>query len=307
MTQEKGEKVFAGPSYQATQTGSFTVPLSAPPGNHRMRIRSDWSTSDPSPCGFDDKSETEDYTLIVTPLNCTANPSNVIATATSTTAATISWTAAAPPPGLGYEYLVSTSPSGTPVITTGTTTGTTVNITGLLAGTTYYVFVRGVCNTTDKGYWVMATLTTGCTTIVTTPTVCPVIIDVQGNNPLTTFPFVADPTVHLECEVASVNLVANVTLREPTSYLVEQVSYPNPEPIYAFPAVGPGVQAIVSDDVWASSRTNLGFRFCFYGNSYTLLRVLVVAIPLVIIYQVLQARYLNTPFMGYTMILILVT
>src|SRR5690606_12118860 len=126
---------------------------------------------------------------------------DVIATATSTTSANISWTPSTPPPGNGYDYLVSTNPSGTPVIASGTTTGTNVNIPGLSAGTTYYVFVRGNCNATDQGYWVSTTVTTGCTNIVTTPTVCPIIIDEQGNNPFTANPFVADPTAGIDCDM----------------------------------------------------------------------------------------------------------
>ncbi|MDO6596078.1 GEVED domain-containing protein [Oceanihabitans sp. 2_MG-2023] len=269
---DANEKVFETAGYSDPTIGSFTVLGTAAPGNYRMRIRSDWLNSDPDPCGYDDDSETHDYTLTVTPLNCTDNPVSLTGITTSTTTGTISWTDPAPAPANGYEYIVSTdNTTGTPGgDISGTTTGTTVNLTGLTAGTTYYVFVRGICNAVDFGVWITTTFTTGCSNIITTPTVCPLIAGEQGVDPFTADPFDPDPSFSLDCTSPSLTLQAHSTIRETDSYIVEQIAYPNPAPEYEFPTFGgAGVQTIDDDDVWADARTNLGFNFCFYGNTYT--------------------------------------
>ncbi|MCK7588990.1 T9SS sorting signal type C domain-containing protein [Subsaxibacter sp. CAU 1640] len=268
---DANELVYNSGGYSNPTNGSFNVLAAAAPGNYRMRVRSDWSNTTVSSCGFDDRSETHDYTLVVSTLNCTANPLSLMAAATSPTTATVSWTAPSPPPAGGYQYIISTDNStSTPAgDITGITAGTSLSLTGLAVGTTYYVFVRGYCNATDQGVWITTTFTTGCTSIVNTPTVCPIIIDEQGNNPFTANPFVADPTASFGCTTASVTLVANSNLRETTSYIVEQITYPSPAPNYNFPLLGGTAQAITDDDVWADSRTNIGFNFCFYGNTYT--------------------------------------
>ncbi|MGJ8590926.1 MAG: GEVED domain-containing protein [Aquaticitalea sp.] len=269
LTFSPAEKVYSSGGYiNGGVTGSFIVPAPSA-GTHRMRIRSDYFSTDPSACGNISYGEAEDYLITITPLNCTANPQSLTATATSTTSADISWAAPSPAPALGYEYVVSTDPTGIPVIASGTTSATNVSVTGLSAGTTYYVFVRGICNVTDFGFWVTTTLTTGCTNITNTPTVCPVIVDVQGSNPFTAIPFVADPTTEIGCTTPTATLVANANLRQTTSYRVEQITYPSPAPNYNFPTLGGSPQLITSDDVWAPSWTNLGFNFCFYGNTYS--------------------------------------
>lgn len=265
---DANELVFNSTGYLATQTGNFSVPITASVGPHRMRVRSAWFNSNPPPCGYIDRSETHDYTLIVAALNCTSNPIDIIATATSTTTANISWTAANPAPGIGYDYLVSTNPNGTPVVASGTVAGTSASITGLTPGTTYYVFVRGRCNASDQGVWVSTTLSTSCSNIVQTPTTCPLIVDSEGNDPFTTLPFIADPTAEIDCDMASVTLVANANLRQTTSYIVEQIQYPSPAPEYNFSTFGGAAQVITSDDVWAATRTNLNFNFCFYGEQF---------------------------------------
>ncbi|MBW7674917.1 fibronectin type III domain-containing protein [Chryseobacterium chendengshani] len=70
--------------------------------------------------------------------------------------ATISWTATTPPPGIGYQYYVSTSPTppvGT-TVPTGTTTATSVILNTLVPNTTYYWWVRAACSATDRSIWV---------------------------------------------------------------------------------------------------------------------------------------------------------
>ncbi|RCU57829.1 GEVED domain-containing protein [Oceanihabitans sediminis] len=267
---DANEKVFDSSAYANIINGSFIVPNTAPAGSYRMRIRTDWSSPDVSPCGYDDRSETHDYTLNVTPLNCTANPQTLTAESNTTTTATISWTHPSPQPGNGYDYIISTdNTTSTPAgDISGTTTGTTISLTGLTPGTTYYVFVRGNCNATDQGYWLTTLFATGCSDTVFTPTTCPTIIDVQGNDPFTANPFVSDPQANISCEFPTVTLKVNSNLHETSSYKVEKISYPNPAPIYDF-SYSTGSQTVTTDDYWADNKTNLEFPFCYYNNTYT--------------------------------------
>lgn len=84
-----------------------------------------------------------------------ASPSAVTASNISITAANISFTAPANVPANGYEYFISTSnvtPSAASMATAAFT-GTTFNVSGLLATTTYNVWVRSICSATTKSLW----------------------------------------------------------------------------------------------------------------------------------------------------------
>jgi hypothetical protein len=91
-------------------------------------------------------------------------PASITATPTSSTAATIAWSA----PGGGtapsnYQYTIatnSTPPSGSGTIVGGTSTP----VTGLAPNTTYYVYVRSFCGGTDYSSWAgPISFTTPCT------------------------------------------------------------------------------------------------------------------------------------------------
>ena len=71
------------------------------------------------------------------------------------TNATISWTGITPGPANGYQYYVSTSstPPTNTTTPTGTSTGTSVTLNTLSPSTTYYFWVRAVCNSTDSSIW----------------------------------------------------------------------------------------------------------------------------------------------------------
>lgn len=148
---DTGEKVYASGGTVATGVDAdFTIPLATIAGDYRMRIRAQFANGDPSSCGDITYGEAEDYTLTVLDVNCTDDPSNIIVSAIGFTDAIISWTAATPAPGIGYEYFVVTN-TNVPIynqIPTGTTNSvtTTANLTGLIDGTTYYVWVRSVCD-----------------------------------------------------------------------------------------------------------------------------------------------------------------
>lgn len=72
--------------------------------------------------------------------------------------ATLNWSAPASPaptPAAGYEYYYTTTNTPPVATTVGTPApGTTANVSSLIAGTTYYWWVRSVCSPTDKSLWV---------------------------------------------------------------------------------------------------------------------------------------------------------
>ncbi|WP_164463243.1 T9SS type A sorting domain-containing protein [Chryseobacterium sp. G0201] len=82
-------------------------------------------------------------------------PTAVVASNMTTVSADVTWTTASPAPANGYEYFVSTTNTA-PLATTppsGTTSLTTINIANLTPNTTYYVWVRSVCSTSDVSIW----------------------------------------------------------------------------------------------------------------------------------------------------------
>lgn len=171
------EKVYATGGYVTGVTDDFTIPAGTPSGSYRMRIRADYFDTDPSPCGNISYGETEDYTLTIPTISCTDDPSNIVISAISTTTATVTWSAPTPIPAQGYEYFITTN-TNTPSYSqtpTGTTTNTTINLTGLTENTTYYVWVRSVCNSGagEKGIWIGPE---PFTTLVSPPTVTNVTI-----------------------------------------------------------------------------------------------------------------------------------
>jgi hypothetical protein len=155
---DANETIFATTSYTSNHTGTITIPTGTSNGNYRIRVANSWSGAITS-CGPSSNGEYEDYTFsVVSAPACSGLPSNIISSTVTTTTATLSWTAASPAPGDGYDIYYSTS-STTPVVgtvaTTTTATGiTTKNLSGLTTNTTYYWWVRSNCNGTDKSTWV---------------------------------------------------------------------------------------------------------------------------------------------------------
>lgn len=92
----------------------------------------------------------DDFRVETTP-TC-FEPTLVTNSSITSTTATVSFVAPTSVPANGYEYLISTSNflptiAGTPITTT------TINLTTLLPNTTYFVFVRSVCSSTDSSTW----------------------------------------------------------------------------------------------------------------------------------------------------------
>lgn len=98
---------------------------------------------------------------------CAGNPTGITINSITGTSAVLNWTAAVPAPAAGYEYYYSTSntPPGaapTPLYAVGPGV-TTANITGLTANTIYYLWVRSVCDASNKKTWIGSfVFSTGC-------------------------------------------------------------------------------------------------------------------------------------------------
>ncbi|MCZ2276747.1 MAG: GEVED domain-containing protein [Bacteroidia bacterium] len=157
---EASERVYNAGTYVSVGTGSFTVPLGTANGQYRMRVVANYLSSTPTACGdlgYDGYGEAEDYTFEVGTLSCMP-PTNPIATPTSVSTADLSWSGIFPPPAVGYEYAVITSPLppaiGTP------TTSTSVSVSGLLPSTNYYMYVRTDCGSGNYSPWVSTPFTT---------------------------------------------------------------------------------------------------------------------------------------------------
>ncbi len=71
---DPGEEVYASASTiggNITVTGSFVIPVTATPGNKRLRIRGIFGTTTFDPCNVQSYGEAEDYTInVVAPINC---------------------------------------------------------------------------------------------------------------------------------------------------------------------------------------------------------------------------------------------
>lgn len=101
-------------------------------------------------------------------------PTGITSSSITSNSATVSWSAAAPVPSLGYEYELRTSgapgsgPSG--LIASGTTTSLSVNFTGLTPSTTYSFYIRSLCSSSDQSAWTSAhVFSTQCAVIATFP------------------------------------------------------------------------------------------------------------------------------------------
>lgn len=116
----------------------------------------------------------DDISVTISP-SC-IEPTEVLTTAITATTCSLSWIPSTVPPALGYEYFLSTSatpPTALTVPTGSVGAGvTTLNLTGLNPSTSYYIWVRGNCSSSDKSVWsVEETFNTECSTPIITSTI----------------------------------------------------------------------------------------------------------------------------------------
>lgn len=151
---DAGEEVYNGTSLSANPTtlnAAFFIPASTPIGEYRMRIGGvDNTTLDPCYTGI--WGSFEDYTINVTlGPNC-SEPGFLQLLGLGVDTAVVSWDELGSATEWEVEYGTSgfTIGSGTSLITTIDTFAT---ITGLLGATSYDVYVRAICSTTDSSTW----------------------------------------------------------------------------------------------------------------------------------------------------------
>ena len=133
------------------------------------------SDSAASPCTQTTGTITDQRPLLVVTgsvASCLA-PLNVVSANVTAFTADISWDAATPTPGIGYQYVVSTS-STAPTAAGTATTNIYASLTSLLPQTTYYIFVRSNCSTGQFSGWNgPSSFTTACAPVTTFPAVEP--------------------------------------------------------------------------------------------------------------------------------------
>jgi hypothetical protein len=100
-------------------------------------------------------------------------PLNIVYANIASTTADISWDATNPVPSVGYEYVVSTSNTA-PTASGTATTSSFASIIGLLPNTTYYIFVRANCGSSQFSPWTgPASFTTACAPVTSFPVLEP--------------------------------------------------------------------------------------------------------------------------------------
>lgn len=151
--------------------GTIVVPASATMGTYRMRIATK-NLSDPTPCDNDGHGEAQDYMVQFINYPTCFPPEEVTKTIVTSTSAKVVWSASTTPAGEGYDVYYSTeatAPANDVSLTADNSVSVEANqveamLTGLVPQTTYYVWVRAKCDSSDTSAWSeeYATFTTGC-------------------------------------------------------------------------------------------------------------------------------------------------
>jgi hypothetical protein len=141
-TFDASEKVISTYTGAITNVpGSFTVPLTAPVGTHRMRVRGDYATAPTDPCAQFTYGETEDYGFTVIPLppcSGTPSPGNTMASGNAGCGNfTLSLQNNPLTSGLAYQWQQNTSSGFTNIIGAN---ASTLSIS-LAGNTTYHCIV----------------------------------------------------------------------------------------------------------------------------------------------------------------------
>ncbi len=160
--------IVSGTDVNGPHIYNISVPLSATPGNTRMRIMLAYAGagSSPNPCYSATYGEAEDYTVAVAASGSCAPATNLLASAITTSSATIDWDASTSNPSLGYLYELRTSGAAgsgaTGLVSNGTTTSLTKNLTSLTPNTNYTFYIRSVCSAGDSSLWNNKQFKTNC-------------------------------------------------------------------------------------------------------------------------------------------------
>ena len=144
-------------AYTAADTEYGVIISSSVPANARLAIK---NTADAKSYYWDDVYWEPKPTCFV--------PSALSSSNILTNSASIAWNAPSTAPGVGYEYYYSTNNTAPTSATAalGTSTTLTAPLSGLSPASTYFVWIRSACSTTDKSTWYgPATFTTACATL----------------------------------------------------------------------------------------------------------------------------------------------
>jgi predicted secreted protein len=166
---EDSEIAYQSYSSNLIKSGSVAIPENTPNGSYRLRIRSQWGSSQvfPPACGSTGYGEAEDYTLEVVDVPPCLPPTNPLVSAVTTTTANLSWTASISNPADGYEWEVRTTSGGT-VAATGTTMDLDDVATDLTPNTSYTLYVRSLCTDEELSDWIASTaFSTLCVPVTT--------------------------------------------------------------------------------------------------------------------------------------------
>lgn len=142
-----------------------------------------------------------------------ASPTGGSFSAITATTATASWNAASPAPATGYQVYLSTNATPPTAASTplGTVTSNGALLSGLVAQTTYYVWVRSDCGTAQSNWILLGNFTTlaasaGCTTAV------------NGLYPAATFTPTCNGTAQIIANNAWTGEYSNITATVNTQY-----------------------------------------------------------------------------------------
>ena len=136
------------------KTLPITIPIDAPPGDYRMRVRGvfSYTAGDPDPCDNYYLGSTVDFTLSIVPSRSCLFPEDLIATNIGVTSADISWT----PKNGETMWNVIFGESGFDPLTEGSTISVSnipaLALTQLSANTIYDVYLRAICATNDESF-----------------------------------------------------------------------------------------------------------------------------------------------------------
>ncbi len=140
---ETSERMYNSAGYVSSAAGTFTVPLSATVGTHRMRAVMDYNATSPSPCTLASggRGEAEDYTFeVIASPPCSGAPTGVTITPATTTlcgSGSTTFTATTTSTGTGITYQWESSPDGTAWTPISGANNSTFG-SGTVSSTTYY-------------------------------------------------------------------------------------------------------------------------------------------------------------------------
>ena len=229
---ETAEKVYSSAAYQTGLSATFTVPVLAPAGNHRMRIVIDYNSINPASCGTISRGEFEDYTLEVVaappcvgPINggtATSSVSTVCGSGTTILNATGTST------GTGLTFQWQSSPAGMNTFTNITGGTTLPYTTGAISASTDFRLVVTCANGPASGTSTTVTLSIGA--VPSNDLVCnasPLVLDgavqcgnstcatTTGNEPSTFGPSTPNNTTWYSYTPSTTG-VFNVTMSAPS-------------------------------------------------------------------------------------------